>query len=419
MAEFVRMPQKGLTEESAILSRWYVKKGDEVRAGQLLFALETGKATFDVESEAAGTVLELRGNEGDEIAVKAVVCVIGSPGEKYVTDAEVQAAAGVSANVFPAAGETGGLDAPSALQVAASRFFRPRGSGKPKISPRARRLAAQSGIDAASVAGTGPGGRIIEEDVRSAAAAASGRARAEVAGAFEATGPVGEYAAVRHSGFRKAVATNMMRSLHDTAQFTMTSSFDATELLGYRERFNAGPGGPGRLTINDLVVFAVSRVLPAFPFMNAHYREDELRTFASVHIGVAVDTEKGLYVPVLRNADKTSLVGISAAVKDLAARCREGRIGAEELSGATFTVTNVGAYGIEYFTPILNPPEVAILGVGRIDYRRKKTPAGMADYPAVGLSLTTDHRAVDGGPAARFMAALISELESFSPLLAR
>jgi pyruvate dehydrogenase E2 component (dihydrolipoamide acetyltransferase) len=408
MAEYIRMPQKGLTEESAILSKWFVKKGDQVKEGQLLFALETGKAVFDVEAEVTGTVLDIRGNEGDEIAVKAVVCVIGTPGESVNLP---ENAPGPQDNTpaVPSGGEISGTEDPKAVSKAAA----PAGTEdeKVRISPRARRLAEKHRIPAAGLAGTGPGGRIIEDDVRAAIKTPRGSAPAAI--------PAAGFTSVPNDRMRKAIAAAMMRSLQGMAQYTMTASFDAAEMLDYRERHNAAHPDSGKLSINDLVIFTLSRVLLDFPYMNAHCLEEETRLFSHAHIGVAVHTPKGLLVPTVKNADRKSLSVISAEVKDLALRCRSGSILPDDLRDGTFTLTNIGVYGIEYFTPIINPPQTGILGVGKIEYKRKKTARGMTDYPAIGLSLTCDHRAVDGAPAAKFMQALVAELENFSLLLVK
>jgi pyruvate dehydrogenase E2 component (dihydrolipoamide acetyltransferase) len=390
MAEYVRMPQKGLTEESAILSKWYVKPGDTVKPGQLLFSLETGKATFDVEAEVEGTILERIGEEGDEIAVKTVVCVIGTPGESYTRES-----------------------VPNRME----------GTGSPektRISPRARRLAAQNGVRIEELTGTGPGGRIIEEDVRAVLIKKEASPESSFKGMpSRAPTDVEAFERIPVGGIRKTIAGTMMQSLHGMAQFTITASFDATELLAYRERYNASHSNSTHLSINDCILFAVSRVILDFPYLNAHYADVEIRRFKNVHLGVAVDTPKGLLVPTIRNAEGKTLTAISAEAKGLTGKCREGRISPEEISSATFTVTNLGAFGVEFFTPIINPPQTGILGVGTIEYKRKKVSSGMVDYPAMGLSLTVDHRAVDGAPAARFLQALIGELEQFPLLLVK
>lgn len=430
MAVFVRMPQKGLTEESAILAKWYVKKGDTVKEGQYIFALETGKATFDVEAEVSGTVLELIGEEGDEVAVKAVVCVIGKPGESYTRDIPAGAAGpGVStpepASDVPGKAEPASPAAPVVPAMpdvpAASHADRASPDSRGiRISPRARRLAALHGIAPAGIAGSGPGGRIIEDDIKAALGGAVAGGRPGTVTVSESRkSPDGEYKIVLNGRIRRTIAANMMKSLQGTAQFTMAAFFDATEMLEYRERYNAANSREEGLGINDLVVYAVSRTILDFPFMNAHYSDEEMRLFTHVSIGIAVDTSGGLMVPVVKNAELKSLAAISSEIRGLAGKCREMKASPEDLSGGTFTVTNIGAFGVELFTPVINPPQTGILGVGCLDYRRKKTSAGMVDFQAMGLSLTVDHRAVDGAPAAAFLKALCTELENFPLLLVR
>jgi len=210
----------------------------------------------------------------------------------------------------------------------------------------------------------------------------------------------------------------MWNSLQSMAQFTMHAHCDVSDLLSYRERWNSVKPKEEKLTINDLVAFAVSRHLPKFPYMNAHFYENETRLFANVNLGIAVDTPRGLLVPTVRNAGEMSLAGLSREIKTLAGKCQEGKAMPVDLADGTFTISNIGAWGVDFFTPVINPPQTGILGIGAIEYRRKKTAsAGFVDYPALGLSLTVDHRAVDGAPGAAFLKALCEGLENFSLLL--
>ncbi|MCL1818586.1 MAG: 2-oxo acid dehydrogenase subunit E2 [Spirochaetaceae bacterium] len=415
MATFVRMPQKGLTEESAILSSWHIKEGDAVTEGQYIFTLETGKATFEVEAEVSGTILKILAAEGEEVLIKRIVCVIGTPGEAYVLpkeggdDGAAAAAPGsmaarpggayVQAEQAPVPAAAGLPAAPPAAQT-----------GKIKISPRARRLALAQGIDCGRLTGTGPGGRVIEEDVKAAFACAP----SVVPGA---AATAGEYSVLPFTPTRRAIAAAMRQSLAHAAQFTLHAHCDATELLAYRERCNSARAVEEKLTIGDLIAFAVSRTLPRFPHLNAHSTEDGLFLFPQVHLGIAVDTPRGLLVPVVRGAETKSLSRLSREIKGLVARCREGKAQSEELSGGTFTLSNMGARRVSFFTPILNPPQTGILGAGTIEYRRKMTAGGMADYPALSLSLTADHRVVDGVPAGAFLAEICGGLEKFTLLL--
>jgi len=213
----------------------------------------------------------------------------------------------------------------------------------------------------------------------------------------------------------------MLASLQTTAQLTLNASADARALQAYRARLKASDPALGLtgVSVNDLILFAVARLLTEFPAFNAHFLGTEIRRFEAVHLGVAVDTERGLLVPVVKNAQRLSLKALSDEVKALARAAQEGKIAPEELTGGTFTVTNLGAFGIESFTPILNPPQVAILGVGNITPKPVQSAQGIDFIPHLNLSLTVDHQALDGAPAARFLQALSATLADFDLLLAR
>ncbi|NLT97862.1 MAG: 2-oxo acid dehydrogenase subunit E2, partial [Christensenellaceae bacterium] len=321
--------------------------------------------------------------------------------------------------------------------------------GRLKISPRAKNIAERQNLDLSKAVPTGPHGRIIERDVIALAEKGykvPAAAAAEYAGGGEGTGLGGavstddlaaapaaepapaaqavqpasftaEYTDVKLSSVRKVISKAMHASLSELAQLTNHFSFDATAILAYRERVkqNAEKLGLPNITLNDIILYAVSRVLKKHPDMNAHFLGDAVRQFSHVNLGMAVDTERGLLVPTLFGADTLSLAEISRKAKELATAAQSGRISPDLLTGGTFTVSNLGALGVEMFTPIINPPQTGILGVCNITYRLKKTGE---TYPAMGLSLTYDHRAVDGAPASRFMRDLCTALENFDMLLA-
>jgi pyruvate dehydrogenase E2 component (dihydrolipoamide acetyltransferase) len=286
----------------------------------------------------------------------------------------------------------------------------------PSLSPAARAALGAGGLTApwaagAALAGSGPGGRVVAADlVPEGAVPAAGEMPPRISpepgeGAITET-PI--------KGIRKIIADRMYQSLAESAQFTLNSAAPARRLQEFRSRMKASgenpslsPRGLSKVTVNDLVLFAVSRVLPQFPFMNAHKVGDTLKTFERVHLGVAVDTPRGLMVPVIRNANLLSLTRISAEAKRLAGACQGGGAKPEELSGSTFTVTNLGSLGILSFTPVLNAPEVAILGVSGIEYKPVAGEDGEIRFePHIGFSLTINHQVVDGAPAARFLKAL-------------
>lgn len=408
MSTIITMPQKGLTEESAVISQWYAKKGDTVKKGELLFAIEIGKATFDVESEADGTVLELFCEAGDDVAIKSPVCVIGAPGESYERPAGQPAAAQETVSAAP--------------QTAAPAEEKPACDGERVfISPRARSAAERMGIDISKASATGAEGRIIQRDIDALAANpdAGSQRGAQAAPAQE---PEAEFTTVPNSGIRKVIAKNMHDSLANLAQLSMTAYFDATDILAFREQIkkHGQELGYANISLNDMVLFAVSRVLAGYPGLNAHYSDKEMKLFKHVHLGVAVDTERGLMVPTLKNADLKSLNAISAEAKELAGACRDNRIAPAQLSGGTITVSNLGNTGISSFTPVINPPQTALVGVCGLEWKVRPGKDGAPElYRAMGLSLTIDHRAVDGAPAASFLHELCARLENFTLLLAK
>ena len=392
-AQTVIMPKAGITVESCIIGEWLKKVGDSVKEGDILFTYETDKASFECESTATGTILEILHEAGDEVPCLEAVCTIGV---------------------------AGGVAAPAASAGAA-------------VSPRAKKLAATAGVDATLATGTGPNGRIIERDVRElmanppavaaapAAVAAAPVAAAPVAPAAAPAADEAEYKDVKFSGIRRAISKSMTTSLHTMAQLTHNTSFDATAILNYRKALKAAGGDYAGITLGDIILYAASRTLKNYPDLNANMLDDNsIRIFNHVNLGVAVDTPRGLMVPTIFHADEMSLLEISKAVKDLAAQCRDGAISPDKLSGGSFTVSNLGNMGVESFTPVINPPQTGILGVcGTIDRVRKGKDGGIELYPAMGLSLTYDHRAVDGTPAAKFQKELGYNLENFTVLLSK
>ncbi len=466
MAQEIVMPKLGNTVESVVILEWRKNIGESIAVGEVLCEVETDKATLDVEAEIAGTLLARYYEADDEVAVLVPFAVIGEAGEDVSSFAAAEASSSEASSVSDqgAPTDTGASSAAPAAQTASSADGKggalsdqaAGNSAAPGISPRARNLAASSGLGGLPAAGSGPGGRIIEPDVRAAlegrmpltpaALAAGGPAPAVgtgiggrvtaadaagyaglPAGAAEASaasrapsmpaasvfsrteefpGPV---ESIPVKGVRKVIAKSMYASLHETAQLTLNSSANAAALLSWRAGFKNSPEDMGlsKISINDLVMYAVAKLLPLHPGLNAHFLGSEIKRFRHVHLGCAVDTPKGLMVPVIRYADTLSLSQLSAETRRLAAACRDGKALPDELSGGTFTVTNLGAFGIESFTPVLNAPEAAILGVGTITNAAVEKPDGsLGIEKRLGLSLTIDHQAVDGAPGARFLKDL-------------
>lgn len=414
MANAVLMPKAGITVESCIIGKWEKKVGDQIAEGDILFTYETDKAAFECESTAAGELLEIFFGDGEEVPCLVNVCAIGSKGEDVSALRPDGAAAAAEAVPTVEA-----APAP-AVEIAASTVAAAGGAGK--ISPRARSLAGRAGVDGFLAVPTGPNGRIIERDVRRLMAEGAPDVRAEApVPASAATDDASEYEDVKFSGIRRAISKSMHNSLATMAQLTHNFSFDASAVLAYRKLLKESGGECAGITIGDLILYAVSRVLPAWPDLNAHMLDDSsIRKFRHVNLGVAVDTPRGLIVPTIMHADEKSLLEISKELKVLAAEARDGAISPDKLTGASFTVSNLGGFGVESFTPVINPPQTGILGVCTTVQRPKLGEDGSIRlYPAMALSLTYDHRAIDGAPASRFVQELCRQLEHFTVLLAK
>jgi len=427
MADFVLMPQMGVSEESALLAEWLVKEGDAIKKEQPLFSLETGKSSFEELSKHEGTLLKIFVSAGEEVKVGAPVAVIGQPGEKFDMPAGAADAAPAAAPAEAPKAEVAAAPA-AAPAAAASPVATAAADGDCFASPRARKLAGEAGVDFRDAVPTGPEGRIIERDVKTLLAsgaapkAAAAEAPAAVAAPAAAPAPAAaEYEDQPITRLRKVIAENMHGSLATMAQLTLNRVFDATAIMNLRKQMKAAEGfGLEKVTLNDFVVYAVAKTLPQFPDINANFINDKMRRFTHAQVAVAVDTPKGLFTPVLRNTDQMTLLEISQAVKAQAAKCKEGTISPAEMSGGSFTISNLGNLGIESFTPIINPPQTAILGVCGLMLRpRQKDDGSIEYYQAMGLSLTFDHRVVDGAPAAHFLKAVADNLENITLLLAK
>lgn len=404
-AEAVIMPKEGITVESCIMGAWKKKVGDPVAAGDVLFTYETDKAEFECASTAAGTLLATFYNEGDEVPCLQNVCAVGNPGDAFEF-----LKPGAEAPAAPAAEE-----AAAAAPVAAAAAPAAAKAEMVAISPRAMAKAVAAGVNPALATGTGPKGRIIERDIDTLIASGAGAYTAAAAA------PANEFEDVKFSAVRKATAKSMTKSLSTMAQLTHQFSFDATQLQTYRAMLKPLDPPMGKVNLNDMVMFAVARTLPAYPDLNANMVDDTtIRRFSHVNLGFACDTPRGLLVPTIKNADTLTLLELSMKCKELAAAAKDGKLSPDDMSGATFTVSNIGAFGCEAFTPVINPPQTGILGVCSIQTKIKSAKDGVIEtYPAMGLSLTFDHRAVDGAPAARFMSDLCKNLENFMTLMAK
>ena len=449
MASVVIMPKQGQSVESCILTEIKKKKGDTVAVGDVLFAYETDKASFEEIAKVAGTVLEFFYKEGDEIPVLAQVMVIGNPGES-VTDlrqsdvpTNVKTLQADLPHSVEASANPPHLDEVPDASVQSHRAVEASASScSPFVSPRANILAEKHAISTSHLTGTGPHGRVIERDVQAAIDASpktTPLAKAIILTGDKqlpetGTGPAGmvrgsdltnqpvaaaipDSVIVPLTNVRKLIAKAMHASLQNAAQLTHHLGADARRILSIRKKVKkaVASGYPTDITLNDMICRATILALQQFPQVNAHFLGDSTRNFSKVHLGFAVDTERGLMVPTIQNADDLSIQELSKRMKEIAEACKKGAINPDLLASeaASFTVSNLGNYGVEMFTPIINLPQVAILGVNTIVPRPKELEDGIYGFvPYLGLSLTYDHRAIDGGQATRFLKQIAIEIEN-------
>jgi len=457
MAVGVLMPKAGISVESCIITEWLKKPGDKVTAGDILFSYETDKASFECESTAEGTLLEIFFDDGDEVPVLVNVCAVGIPGEdtsalRPAGEEPVGGGEAAPAQVAQSAAPDASAPEVSAMPAAPAGGSAQIEAGEIFISPRAKNLAASRNVDVRLALPTGPYNRVIERDIRKvmdaggvSTAAAFEAVLNAAPGSFTGTGIGGrigvndlssaqaatsaftniqtdepEYRDVAFTGIRKAISKSMTASLSTIPQLTHTFSFDATEMMNFRAQLKVKGESMGlpNITLNDMILYAVSRLLPKYPELNAHMLDgSNIRYFTDVHLGIAVDTERGLLVPVLKYANRKSLSQIAAETKSLAKTAQNGKLPVDDMQGGTFTISNLGALGVESFTPVINPPQTGILGVNNITQRPREVNGEIKLYPAMRISLTYDHRAIDGAPASRFGKELCESLASFQLLL--
>ncbi|MGQ9584941.1 MAG: dihydrolipoamide acetyltransferase family protein [Anaerolineae bacterium] len=431
----VVMPQLGLTMEKGTIVRWLKQEGQEVRRGEPLFQVESDKAVLEVESPGTGFLRKVLVPQGGTVPVLAVVAHIAETEEELHLPHRV---APEAAAVSPPAKPEPTVSGPAAFRAPAEGP-----PGRKVASPRARRLAREEGVDLAQVRGSGPGGRVVEEDVlaylksRPKATPVARKVAAEAGLALEevqGTGPGGRVVRedveralaaqaaaappavskrVPVAGLRKIIAERMAASHQTTARVTLMMEADASAFVRLRNQLNGYLAeSPGlRLGYNDLLVKIAAQALEDFPAMNAQWAGEEIRLLRDVHVGLAVDTDRGLVVVVVRNANQKGLSAIATELRTLVERARVGGSPPDDLSGGTFTVTNLGMYEVDAFTPIINLPESAILGVGRIKERPAAVDGEVGVRQMVWLSLTFDHRVVDGAHAARFLQRIKKLIE--------
>lgn len=394
MAYEVQMPKWGLTMKTGKIARWSVQEGERVEKGKPLLEVETDKITNVVEAPESGVLLKILVAKGQTAAVKSVIAVIGQPGENV--------------DAWEAQGQPVAEGAPKAPASKAAPAGKAAG-GEVRAMPAARRAAKELGIDLAQVAGTGKDGAVTEKDVLAYKAALDS---APVASAAEAEPCDDEI--IPMEGMRRIIADNMQASLQNAAQLTVSVDCDVTEAEELRQKAiaRARKKDPGyRLSWNDIVSYAVCRALVQVPVMNSTLQEDGIHLHKRVNLGIAVSLDQGLIVPNVKDAGSLSIEELKAKVRDVAARARTGALEPDEIHGGTFTISNVSMMGIDHFTPILNPPETGILGVGRVAEKPWVHNGALAVRQVMSLSLTFNHMVTDGGPAMKFLRTLADMLE--------
>ena len=404
MAVAILMPKQGQSVESCLIIKWNKKVGDKVKVEEPICEVETDKAVFEVVAPEAGTILKIFYKEGDDVPVLNTIAIIGQPGEKI--DHLI-----LKKDISVSKGEY--LEKQKAITPDESlKKTKPSlGAGLIPISPLARRFAEKKGIDFSKLIGSGPGGRIIKKDIEKAISEGELLIPSTVSKKY-----FGTVKETPVEGVRKIISERMLTSIQSTAQLTLNTSANASNLLACRKSLKSDPQmkGLSKININDFLLYIVANILPKFKNMNAHFLKDKIFEFEQVHLGFAVDSPRGLMVPVIPNAHLLSLKEISKEARRLSTACQEETILPDELKGGTFTVTNLGTMGIESFTPILNVPQVAILGICSISLKPIMKDDKIQFIPHIGLSLTFDHRAVDGAPAAKFLQELNRLIANFN-----
>jgi len=443
MATNVLLPQWGMNMDDGTLVKWLVKEGDEVQPGQPLVEIETAKINSELESPTAGVVAHIMSGEGTVVKVGDIVVVIGAPDENPPKPESASPRVGGSGRRRAAAPqETKG------------------GGSKAQVTPIARRLAKDNDIDLDSVTGTGPRGRITEDDIRAAMTARDTQPAAEnrqivpkarqlarqhnidladvlgtgpggrvlvtdVENALNASDPASAYGdAVAEStpltGLRKIISDRMSLSVRSMAQVTLTTEIDATELVQLRETLvSKWRSDRLRPMDQDMIIAATGDALKQHPRLNAYLQDDTVMLLKDVNIGVAMAVPDGLVVPVVDCVDQASLLGIAKRLRELAGKTRDNSLTIEDMTGAGFTITSLSNYDIDVFTPLVDPPQVAILGIGRISQKPVVVDGEIVVRSTMHASVTFDHRALDGVPVAEFMRTLKSSLESAEWLTAR
>lgn len=442
MANIIEMPKLSDTMTVGTLVKWLKKEGDAVKSGDMLAEVETDKATMELECFFDGTLLKIFAEAGSQVALGAPLCAVGKPGE--TVDAPAGKPAAPAAKEEPkkeaSASKAEATPAPAAsAEKKEAELKQPAGSSAPaaaparaegervKISPLAKKLAAEKGVDASTVTGSGPGGRIVRADIEAAAknpkpAASSGKASGPSAsfsgGGVGAKGPIQEERTVTVSTMRGVIAKRLLESKTTIPHFYLEIEVDAEPLMALREQLNKGLEKSGvKLSVNDFILKGSAEALRRVPDVNAAWEGTQIRYLSAAHVSFAVALPDGLITPVIRDAHDKSIFQVSSEAKSLGKLAKDKKLKPDQFTGGTFCVSNLGMMGIPKFFPIINPPNAAILGVGTTVAKPVVKNGQIVIGQTLTLTLSADHRVVDGAVGAQFLAALKSVLESPALLL--
>ncbi len=407
MAFEIKMPQLGLTMEEGTVAQWLKQEGDTVAKGDVLLEITTDKLTSEIESEADGVLLKIVAKEGEDVPVKGLLGYIGEAGE---TVGDAAPAAAPAAAAAPAEVPVAAPAPAPAAKADGSRI---------RISPLARKTAAKLGVDYQNLAGSGPSGRIVQKDILAAAEAAKQQPAPVAEAPAAAPAPAAKSGelelmdgdeVVKLAGMRKVVAERMAKSAREIPTVTQNVKIDVTKLVAFRKQINET--SCQKFSMNDFILKAVANALRANPHILVSIDGNQIIKRAHVNLGMAVALDDGLIVPVIRDADKLSLSQISATAKDLAVRARENKLAMDEYKGSTFTISNLGMFGVETFDPIINQPDAGILGVCAVQDELDMDEEGkIFKKQVMRISFTFDHRLIDGAVAAKFELAIKELLE--------
>ena len=381
------MPKFGLTMHEGTIQRFFKAAGDRVSSGEPLYEVETEKVLYEVEAPASGTLATTLFDEGATVECGVAVAVIAEAGEDVAT---------IAARYGKSASQPANQGSPATSPPIADRTAAANASGRRSASPVARKLASELGVNLDKIEGTGPGGRITREDVERAS-----KSSTKTQPPLPATVPSADRVAFR--GVRKVIAERMHQSLHASAQITIAAEADVTPATEFRTRMTR----EFDFSYTDMMIHSVARALMRHPRINARLDGAEIALSATANVGIAVALDEGMIVPVVNRAESKSLREIALESRALGEKARSGHLKLEDVSGGTFTITNLGMFGIDSFTPILNPGETGILGVGRIVEKAAVFDGAIAKRAMLWLSLTFDHRVIDGAPAAEFLRTVI------------